>query len=176
MKLLQKHFRDSVWALIRTWKTAGLPSGNALMLAAEDLERRRKNLQSPGFWPFPRVMVTATIDDCIGQGIRVIERFGTAVGLEMKPLGLMQPAGAIIDACWRLQPDFLGLTVLQFDSEPIVAAISEKKPPQTILICGGPVFTADPQFAERTGVNHAAKNVATFLEILLKLSASADTA
>jgi methanogenic corrinoid protein MtbC1 len=146
------------------------------MLAAEDIDRWRKDLQCPGFWLSPRTMVTATIDDGIGQGIRVIERFGTAVGLKMKPLGLMQPVDAIIEACWRLQPDFLGLTVLQFDSEPIVAEISRKKPPQTILICGGPVFTADPQFAERAGVDHAAKNVASFLDVLLNLSASADVA
>lgn len=162
--------------LIRTWAVEGLPSGNDLMLVAETLENQRRNHHCPGFWPISRLMATATIDDGIGQGIRTIERFGRAIGLEMKPLGLMQSVDAITEACRKLQPDFLGLTVLQFDSEPMVAEIAGRKPPQTILICGGPVFMADPQFAERAGVDHVAKNVASFLEILLNLSEASDTA
>lgn len=163
-------FRLVVQDLIHTWNDHGLSSGGTLLKVADELEQQRTALHSPGLWPVPPVLVTATIDDGIGQGISIIGRFAKAVGMDVKPLGLMQSVDTIVEACLRLQPEFLGLTVLQFDSEPIVSEIAGRIPEKTRLICGGPVFWADPDFAGRTGVHVAVRHVGGFLELLLNES------
>ncbi len=163
-------FRRVVEHIVAHWRNDGLPSGSALLKAADELERQRIALHSPGLWEVVPILVTATIDDGIGQGISIIGRFAGAVGIDVKPIGLMQSVEAIVDACLSLQPEFLGLTVLQFDSEPIVAEIARRIPKKIRLICGGPVFRADPEFAERTGVHAAALHVGEFLDILLRWS------
>ncbi|MEW6261261.1 MAG: cobalamin-dependent protein [Thermodesulfobacteriota bacterium] len=146
------------------------------MKVADELDHQRSVLHAPGLWAVAPVLVTATIDDGIGQGISIIGRFAEAVGIVVKPLGLMQSVDTIVEACLHLQPNFLGLTVLQFDSEPIVAEIASRIPEKTRLICGGPVFRVDPEFAQRTGVHAAALHVGDFLDILLMWSAEQKSA
>jgi len=46
--------------------------------------------------------------------------------------------------------------------------ISKNLPSKTNIIAGGPVFTADPGFARRTGIHFVAKNVAYFIRFLLQ--------
>ena len=108
-------------------------------------------------------MVTATLDDGLGQGLAIIEKYAVAVGIRLIPLGLMQTPEAVIDACRRHQPDFLGLTILQFDTEDDLTCIANHLPRKTRIVAGGPVFAGDPDFAGRTGTHYAAKNVADFL-------------
>jgi len=163
-------FRQVVQHFVHNWNAHGLPSGSALLKVADELEQQRITLHSAGLWTVPPVLVTATIDDGIGQGISIIGRFARAVGIDVKPLGLMQSVDAIVETCRRIQPEFLGLTVLQFDSEPIVAEIARRIPEKTRLICGGPVFWADPDFARRSGVHVAVRHVGGFLELLLQES------
>ena len=112
-------------------------------------------------------MVTATLDDGLGQGLAVIEKYAAIIGMRLISLGLLQTPEAIIAVCHRDQPDYLGITVLQFDSEDDLITIAEKLPPITRIVAGGPVFSADPEFAERTGTHYAAKNVAYFLRFML---------
>ena len=121
-----------------------------------------------GLWDNPPLMITATLDDGLGQGLEVIRMFSETAGLEIIDLGLLVTPEKIITACKKNNPDLLGLTVLQFDSEEDILMISKNLPSKTKIISGGPVFTADPEFARRTGIHFAAKNVAYFIRFLLR--------
>jgi hypothetical protein len=79
----------------------------------------------------------------------------------------MQTPEAVMDACRLYQPDFLGLTILQFDTEDDLTCIASHLPGKTRIVAGGPVFSGDPDFAGRTGTHFAAKNVAFFLRYML---------
>jgi hypothetical protein len=79
----------------------------------------------------------------------------------------MQPPEAVMHACRRQRPDFLGLTILQFDTEDDLTAIAKNLPAETRIVAGGPVFKGDSDFAGRTGTHYAANNVADFLRFML---------
>lgn len=160
-------FREAVGILAKRWLAAGLPSRQELDEAARGLTRLREDLNVQGIWDQPPSMVTATLDDGLGQGLSGIEQYAAAIGIRLIPLGLMQPPDAVIVACQRFQPDFLGLTILQFDTEDELRFISNHLPPKTRIIAGGPVFVGDPDFAARTGTHYAARNVADFLRFML---------
>ena len=161
-------FRVAVGRLASQWLATGLPSRQALDEAAGNLECLRKRLKVNGIWDQPPSMVTATLDDGLGQGLAVIEKYAVAVGIRLVSLGLMQRAEAVIEACRHHQPDFLGLTILQFDSEDDLRCIANHLPRKTRIVAGGPVFDGDPDFADRTGTHYAAKNVADFLRYMLE--------
>ena len=114
-------------------------------------------------------MITATLDDGLGNGLEVIRLFSEAAGLEIIELGFLVTSEKIITACKKNEPDLLGLTVLQFDSEEDILMISRNLPERTKIIAGGPVFTADPEFSRRAGIHFAAKNVAYFIQFLLQV-------
>ena len=149
------------------WHTEGLPSRQGLDDAARKLGHRRKHLNVQGIWQDPPLMITATLDDGLGQGLAVIEKFAALIGIRLISLGLMQTSEAILEACSRHLPDFLGLTILQFDSEDDLAWIANQLPRKTRIVAGGPVFRGDPDFAGRTGTHYAAGNVADFLQFML---------
>jgi methylmalonyl-CoA mutase cobalamin-binding subunit len=159
--------REALDRLARQWLAAGLPSRQGLDEAACKLERLRQRLNVQGIWEHPPCMVTATLDDGLGQGLAVIEKYATVIGMRLISLGLMQTSTVIIDACRRHQADYLGLTILQFDTEDDLTHIANHLPRKTRIVAGGPVFTGDPDFADRTGTHHAAKNVADFLRFML---------
>jgi methylmalonyl-CoA mutase cobalamin-binding subunit len=163
----QKGFRDAVDRLARQWLANGLPSRQGLEEAAQKLERMRERDPVQGLWEDPPSMVTATLDDGLGQGLAIIEKYAAAIGIRLISLGLLQSPEAVTDACRRHQPDFLGLTILQFDTEGDLAAIAKNLPAKTKIVAGGPVFNADADFAGRTGTHYAAKNVAYFLRFML---------
>ena len=85
-------------------------------------------------------MITATLEDGVGQGLKMIHLFSRIAGIEITPLGLMQTEGAIINACIKQQPDFLGMTILQFDSEEVLCRIIEHIPKKIQVVVGGPIF------------------------------------
>ena len=149
------------------WLATGLPSRQDLDQAAEQIDQMRERLRVTGLWSDPPLMLTATIDDGLGQGLSVIERFAEVIGIRLMALGLLQSPETIIAACGHHRPDYLGLTVLQFDSEDDLAKIARGLPRKTRIIAGGPVFIGDLGFAERTGTHHTAKNVAAFLRFML---------
>jgi hypothetical protein len=159
-------FRQAVGQLADAWISSGLPSRQAVDHAAEKLLRLRIQLGVQGLWTAPPLMLTATLDDGLGQGLAVIEKFAVAIGMRLLSLGLMQTPEAIISACHREKAAYLGLTVLQFDSEDDLIVISGQLPPLTRIIAGGPVFSADAELARRTGIHHVAKNVAYFLRFM----------
>ena len=160
-------FRAAVGSLASQWLEKGLPSRQGLDEAAKNLEELRGRLHVNGLWENPPSMVTATLDDGLGQGVAVIEKFALAAGIRLISLGLMQTPEAIIDACQSHQPEYLGLTILQFDTEDDLIRIARNLPRKTRIVAGGPVFAGDPDFADRTGTHYAAKNVAYFLRYLL---------
>ena len=160
-------FRAAVGNLAGQWTTTGLPSRQSLEEAAGNLECLRERLTVNGIWDQPPSMVTATLDDGLGQGLAIIEKFAAALGMRVIALGLMQTPVAVIGACLRHRPDYLGLTILQFDTEDDLTYIASHLPRKTRIVAGGPVFSGDPGFAGRTGTHYATKNVAGFLRYML---------
>jgi hypothetical protein len=74
----------------------------------------------------------------------------------------------VVKACRQHQPDFLGLTVLQFDSERALRMIRETISPDILMIAGGPVFSADPAFAGRAGIHFVAADLAAFIDFMIR--------
>jgi methanogenic corrinoid protein MtbC1 len=136
--------------------------------AAGDLCEWKKKTGASGLWKNPPMMITATLDDGLGQGLEIIRLFSETAGIKIIDLGLLVTPEKIITVCKNNNPDLLGVTVLQFDSEEDILMISRSLPPKTKIIAGGPVFTADPEFARRTGIHFTAKNVAYFIRFLLQ--------
>ena len=160
-------FRDAVSRLAEQWLAHGLPAQQQLHQHAADLQAMRTQLKVAGLWQQPPSMVTATLDDGLGQGLAIIENFAAAIGIRLVCLGLLRTPEEIVAACCRVVPDFLGLTILQFDTEEHLVNIGQQLPPQTRIIAGGPVYLADREFAARTGTAYAARSVADFLQYMV---------
>jgi methylmalonyl-CoA mutase cobalamin-binding subunit len=153
--------------LSKKWQSTGLPSRSGLEKAAGDFHKWKVITGVSGLWDKPPLMLTATLDDGLGQGLEVIRMFSETAGLETVELGLLLAPEKIITACKRYQPDLLGLTVLHLDSEEDILMISKNLPLKTMIIAGGPVFAADREFAARAGIHFTAKNAADFIQYLL---------
>jgi len=110
--------------------------------AGEILLDRKNALSIKGLWPSPPLMITATLDDAVGQGLTIIHLFSRLAGVDVKPLGLMQPPEKIIHACRQSLPNILGMTILQFHSEETLCDMVENLPAQTRVVVGGPIFKA----------------------------------
>lgn len=154
--------------LVKDWNRAdrSFPSHSELESSGRNLLEWKRTEKIMGLWDDPPLLVSTTLDDGIGQGLRIINMFSEVAGLMVMPIGLLQPPEKIIDACNMNSPDILGMTVLQFDSEEMILKIRREIDPGIQIVAGGPVFRADSAFAERTGVDFVAKNVASFLEYL----------
>lgn len=140
------------------------------MAAAEELLRLRQRMGGQGLWRRPPRLLTATLDDAIGQGLALIERFAEVMGMVVTPLGLRRPPDAIVQVCRHYRPAYLGLTVLWPDSEEDLALVGRRLPPETRLIAGGPAFRYDPDLAARCGVHHVAADAAGFIACMLAQS------
>lgn len=163
-----EQLRQKLRRICDHWITEGLPSRQVLERTADTLAQWKQNQQIVGIWPLRPRLATATLDDGIGQGLAIIERYAEVVGLDVERIGLLQQPQAIIDTCQRRQPDFLGLTVLQLDSDDALAQIGRSLPEHTRLIAGGPVFKFDPEMAARCNVDFVAADLAHFMDFLLK--------
>ncbi len=161
-------YREKLSRISRRWISDGLPSHEVLQSTADDLERWKQKQAVCGLWPDAPLMLTATLDDGIGQGISLIERFAAVAGLAVERIGLLQYPGFILEKCHILQPAMLGLTVLQLDSDDDLAKVGLNRPAQTSIVAGGPAFKFDPEMGKRCGVDYIAPNVAYFLDFLLK--------
>jgi len=121
MTFAADELRRAVERLLDTWRRRGLPGRDALVEVAGLLDASRG---AGSLWPRAPAMLTATIDDGIGQGIDIIGRFAGAVGVQVVFDGLLLPPKRIVESARRLRPDLVGLTVLQLDSEPELAEIA----------------------------------------------------
>lgn len=164
---MKKDLQATIRALIARWRRSGLPGHDALAAEAQALTTLVKRPDTRPLWRTPPLLLTATLDDALGQGLAVIHSFADAVGLRRHHLGLTVAAEAIIEACCAESPALLGMTVLQFDSEEDLARIRREIPRSTRMVCGGPLFKADPDLAERCGIDFVAKDLGYFLEYLL---------
>jgi methylmalonyl-CoA mutase cobalamin-binding subunit len=160
-------FRQKLLDCFHCWESLS-PTRESYLNAARDLTAWRFDRNHPGLWALPPLMVTATIDDGWGHGLEVIEKLAAATGVRIHSLGLLQSPKSIAKACMALKPHFLGLTVLQFDSDDWVADIVRRLPSSTLLVAGGPAFQYDEDFARRTGTHVVVKNGAAFLQFLMK--------
>ena len=122
------------------WQQDKKWSWSAIYETGERLLAWKESENIPGIFEKPPRMITATIDDGIGQGLKMIHLFSELAGIEVIRLGLMQTPEAIIAACVDQQPDFLGMTVLQFSSEEILQDINARIPEKTRIIAGGPAL------------------------------------
>ena len=159
---------EMLWKTVERWKSVGRPSRSALLEDAVRLSNWKKTSCIDALWELPPLLVTATVDDGWGHGLEIIHHYARVAGVRHRFLGLLQTPISIIEACCRLTPDMLGLTVLQFDSEEAIKQISEGIPDGTQFIAGGPVLAADADFAQRAGIDYTAHHVADFIQYLLK--------
>lgn len=163
-------YRAKLADLAAQWKNGRLPGREGLERTAESLISWKERAGIEGIWPTsPPLMVTATLDDGIGQGLQVIHLFAAAIGLPTHYLGLLQTPHSIIDTCRTLEAEYLGLTVLQFDSEDAINEIAAGLEGQTRILAGGPVFKLDTDFADRAGVGVVAGSAAEFIQFFLNL-------
>jgi methylmalonyl-CoA mutase cobalamin-binding subunit len=165
-----KRLREKLVQLSREWMITGLPSRQGLEAAADDLLRWKAAQKAQSAWAVPPLLLTATLDDGLGQGLQIIHRYAQLMGMRIVPLGLLQTPEAIVAACRRHRPDFLGLTVLQLDSDDDLCQVGHSLDARTCLIAGGPVFKFDPELAQRCNVGFVARDVACFIDFLLKWS------
>ena len=166
--------RDRLIGLLSDWQNSGIPTRSGFQKAAEDLVRWRKKNGISGLWETPPLLVTATIDDGWGHGLQLIHLWAKVAGLKVCAMGLLKTPREIISKCRQLDPDLLGMTVLQFDTEDDLIMITRSLPLKTICIVGGPIFAADPHLAERAGIHMVAGNAAEFLSFLLKFEQVAE--
>ena len=106
----------------------------------EKLLAWKKEENISGIWKKKPKMITATLEDGVGQGLKMIHLFSQVAGIEIVPLGLMQKEEAIINACIKQAPDFLGMTILQFNSEELLTHIIDHISKETKVVVGGPIF------------------------------------
>lgn len=163
----QIKLRKKLMDLLGHWKKTGFPSRSGLVSIANELIEWKKKNHIEGIWEEPPLMVTATLDDTFGYGLQVIHLYAEVAGIRINPLGLLQTPKQIMKTCCEVDPDFLGLTILQFDTEEALTAICRNLPPKTKVVVGGPIFKVDPCLARRAGVHYVAKNVTSFLEYIL---------
>lgn len=159
--------RDRMRTLSATWIRNGLPARTILEQSATELHQWKTEQAINGLWPQPPVMLTATLDDASGLGLDLIELYGRLAGVRIRRLGLVLQPPIIVKICDRERPNWLGLTVLQVDSEKSLTEVRRGLPAETRLIAGGPAFRVDPDLAETCGVFFMARNVAWFIDFLL---------
>jgi methylmalonyl-CoA mutase cobalamin-binding subunit len=165
---LPKVLRLRIEKILRTWKETGVPARATLHEIADGIITWRKALGIAGLWERPPLMLGATLDDGWGHGIQIILKFAEAMGLRVKLIGLLQSREKIAAACREVQPDFLGLTVLQLDTEDDLVELRRLIPENIKIIAGGPAFKIDPELAERAGIDFVAKDAGAFVRLLLK--------
>jgi len=166
--------RGKLTELVQRWESDGLPSKYMFEFIASDLiEWKRTNHISSGLWDNPPTMITATLDDFVGQGIETIERFAEIAGIAVTSLGVMQPPERIIEECNKTRPSLLGLTVLRtFVFEDLIY-IGRNIPSDTLLIVGGgPCLQSDPDIATQANLHFVAKDLKDFIRFILSFQTS----
>jgi methylmalonyl-CoA mutase cobalamin-binding subunit len=146
-------------------------SGSEVLTMGRSLLAWKQAEGISGIFPAPPRLMTATLDDGIGQGLTLIHCFAELAGFLLIPLGLMQAPETLVAECRRQQPEFLGLTVLQYDTEELLCDSVMPQLPDTVqVIVGGPVFAAMDKETLAAKPYRVLNNVRAFLTWLLDLS------
>lgn len=171
MDQIDNRLPDRLTELLDTW-SQNRPGRATLHAAADELITWRHMGNVPGLWSSPPRMLGATLDDGWGHGIELILKFARALGCETHFLGVLCPIDTLVEACKKEAPDILGLTVLQLDTEESLIDLQKKLPRELRrklqVIAGGPVFTIDPDFAGRVGIDFVARDAAHFVRHMLE--------
>jgi len=172
VKTPDKRLAERLVALLDTWSAQGRPGRATLHAAADALLEWRVKENVPGLWARPPRMLGATLDDGWGHGIELILKFARVLGCDTHFLGMLRPIDSIVEACRKETPDILGLTVLQLDTEQALKDLRDRLSREIHrkieVIAGGPVFTIDPDLAERVGIDVVARDAAQFIRLMLK--------
>ena len=137
---------------------------------ADALVQWRSEKHVPGLWPNPPRMLGATLDDAWGMGIELILKYARVLGVETRFLGTLLSWSEIAAACQENLPDYLGLTVLQVDSEEDLIALRTHTPAAVKIIAGGPAFIVDAELQQRVGIDVVAKDLPAFLRFFIQRS------
>ncbi|MDI6797514.1 MAG: hypothetical protein QMD09_11235, partial [Desulfatibacillaceae bacterium] len=163
-----KLLREQIEAVLQELENRASISSSQWMEAARSLLEWKRANPAARLWGRPPVMLTATLDDGIGQGIAVIEAWANALGLVVRRIGLMVAPEDILAACIEQKPRLLGLTVLRNDMEDALIQVASGLPSNTLLVSGGPAFAANPDLADAAKVDCAAKNAGAFVRFVLE--------
>ncbi len=159
--------RQRINHYLSQWRSMA-PTRTVLEAAARNVVEWKNRTGAACIWEKAPLMVTATLDDGWGNGIQLIHLFAEAAGVRVFSLGLLQNVASVLTVCREKEPDLLGVTVLQLDTEEPLSAICRGLPSKTRVVAGGPVFSADPDLAARAGVFFVARNAADFWRFLLE--------
>ncbi len=162
--------RNRIEGLLKQWQVSGLPARATLDETARSLMSWRHDRGIDGLWQRPPRMLGVTMDDGWGHGIQLILRYAAAMGLETGFIGLLQTWQQIVPACEAFRADYLGITVLQFDTLGSLIELRHHLPRSIKIIAGGPVFRIDPQFQDQAGIDHVAKDAAGFIRLLMDIA------
>jgi methylmalonyl-CoA mutase cobalamin-binding subunit len=153
--------------LVSTWQNDPTISWTQFYSMGEKLLAWKSQENIEGLWSNPPKMITATIDDGIGQGLKMIHLFSRVAGISLIQLGLLQSMDTIINVCKKEQPRFLGLTILQFDTEEILNDLISQIPDTIQVLVGGPIFNKIPESALENKKYIPFNNVCDYLNFLL---------
>lgn len=170
MPSTREDLKEHLESLLAQWRREGIPTRWELQNIFRKINEERSPPGDQGLWESAPLVLTATLDDGWGNGLRIIESCARAAGLRTRFLGLLKSPEEIVRACSEEPPQLLGLTVLHSDSEAALSHIGRHLPAGTQLVAGGPAFQMDPELAVRAHVHFVARNVADFLEFILKLN------
>ncbi|MEZ4525425.1 MAG: cobalamin-dependent protein [Desulfobacterales bacterium] len=162
-----ERLRTKIHEALEILRQTAHPSRTCFMDAGHNLLKWKEDNGISGLWDKPPFMLTATLDDGWGHGLEVIRLWAEAAGVRVHHAGLLCTPEFIVEECLRVEPDILGMTVLQFDTEEALSMIRGKIPAKTRIVAGGPLFRADPEFARRCGIDVTAKDAAEFMACLL---------
>jgi methylmalonyl-CoA mutase cobalamin-binding subunit len=163
-----EELRKKIESALQGLEGQGAVSSSQWMESARNLLEWKKAHQPAGLWNLPPLMLTATLDDGLGQGLAVIEAWAQVLGLAVARIGLMAEPEEIVAACAQQKPRILGLTVLRNDMEEALETVACSLPPHTLLVAGGPAFVANPLLAAQAGVDCAAKSAGAFVRFVLE--------
>jgi len=104
MTTLRRHLEK----LSRGWIAQGLPSREQLVRSGQELIRWKQETGHQGLWSTRPRLLTATLDDGIGQGIEIIQLFAEVMGMQVIPLGLVRPPTALWPLAGSTCPNMSG--------------------------------------------------------------------
>jgi len=162
-RLLLKTYLHQWLANFSTMNT----SRESLIKSCKAIEQFMVKNTIKSLWCNSPILLTATLDDALGYGLDIIEKFSSTLGMTVTRIGLMVEPKTIIEACQNKCPDFLGMTVLQFDSEDELQMISKALPEKTCFIAGGPLFKQNSNFARNCGIHVPINSVEEYIHYLL---------
>lgn len=161
---------DRLQILVENWRALGLPSHSELLALADQIATEVPG-SADGLWaPHRPLLLTATMDDGIGQGLQIVERYARLVGMRVQALGLNCSVNEIVMASQKASPQMIGLTVLQWDTLEEITALRRVLPETVALVIGGPIFRRHPLVALKSGVDAVAGGIGEFVEYLLNWS------